>query len=57
MVDEHDVNWGSTFAGWVQQIVEDMASGKGNNAFSMFMHNEWGRCLSDEPAIRLPGRQ
>ena len=57
MVDEHDVNWGSTFAGWVQQIVEDMASGKGNNAFSMFMHNEWRRCLSDEPAIRLPGRQ
>ena len=55
MANEHDQEWGSTFAGWMQQVVDEMAQEGGSNAFSNFVHRETLRCLSDQLALRLPG--
>jgi hypothetical protein len=57
MVNEHEQEWGSTFAGWIQRVLEDMEEQAGSNAFSEFVHDETIRCLSDAPALRLPHRK
>jgi len=54
MVSEHDKEWPVLFAGWVQQVLEDMTHEAGSNAFSCFVHQETLRCLSGEIAIRIP---
>ena len=55
MVDEHDQEWGSTFAGWMQQVLDEMTQEGGSNAFSTFVvHRETHRCFSDQPALRIP---
>ena len=51
MVAEHGANWASTFAGWVQNIL-DATEG---NAFSKFMHDETVRVLHDRKALAVPG--
>ena len=56
MVNEHDQGWGATFAGWMQQVTEEMAQEGGSNAFSRFVHRETLRCLSGEVALRLQCR-
>ena len=53
MSQEHKVDWGGIFAGWVQRIVDDVAEGA-DNAFSLFMRNETRRCLHDTPVFVLP---
>ena len=55
MVSEHDQEWGRTFAGWMQQVLDEMTQEGGSNAFSCFVHRETLRCLSDQVALRLPG--
>ena len=54
MVNEHGEEWGSTFAGWMQQVLDEMTQEGGSNAFSSFVHRETLRCLSDQPALRIP---
>ena len=54
MVNEHDQEWGSTFAGWIQQVLDEMTQEGGSNAFSSFVHRETLRCFSDQPALRIP---
>ena len=54
MVNEHDQEWGSTFAGWMQQVLDEMTQEGGSNAFSTFVHRETLRCFSDQPALRIP---
>ena len=45
---------GSTFAGWIQQVLDEMTQEGGSNAFSSFVHRETLRCFSDQPALRIP---
>ena len=57
MVIEHDGDWPLLFAGYVQQVLDDMAKEAGSNAFSNFVHRETLRCLSDQIALRVPAAQ
>ena len=54
MVSEHDKEWPALFAAWIQQVLEELASEAGSNAFSRFVHSETLRCLSDQASLRLP---
>ena len=54
MVDEYEQECGETFAGWIQQVLEEMVEEGGSNAFSTFVNRETRRCLSDQPALRVP---
>ena len=54
MVAEHDGEWPLIFAGYAQQVLDDMAQEAGSNAFSSFVHRETLRCLSDQIAVRVP---
>ena len=40
MMSEHGEGWPQTFAGWVQQILEDLTTEAGSNAFSTFVQRE-----------------
>ena len=51
MVREHQDNWGSLFAGWVQTVLNDNRS----NAFSLFVYNETCRVFNDTVALHVPG--
>ena len=51
MVDEYKDNWGSTFASWMQRVVDDDRS----NAFSVFVYNETARVLHGTMALYVPG--
>ena len=53
MVLEHDATWGRVFAQWMQAVVQDIQDGR-LNAFSLFMHNETRRCLSEVPVLSIP---
>lgn len=55
MVSEHDQEWPMLFAGWMQQVLDEMAQEAGSNAFSSFVHRETLRCLSAQDALRIPG--
>ena len=57
MVSEHDEGWPLLFAGYVQQVLDDMAKEAGSNAFSSFVHRETLRCLSDQIALRVPAAE
>jgi len=50
MLEELGVDWGGTFAGWMQEVLNDFDAGKGN-AFSEFVHNETRRCFDLVPAL------
>ena len=52
MAGELRQDWGGTFAGWMQKILDEFEGGVGN-AFSAFVHNETARCFADEPALTL----
>ena len=51
MVAVHGTTWAETFAGWVQNILDDTAA----NAFSQCMHDETVRVLSSRKALAVPG--
>ena len=51
MVTEHGANWATTFAGWVQNLLDATPS----NAFSKFMHDETVRVLHASKALAVPG--
>ena len=51
MVAEHGKNWGSKFAGWMQQVLDDERS----NAFSCFVHTETCRVFHGIAALHVPG--
>ena len=55
MVAEHDQEWPLKFAGWVQQVLEEMTEEAGSNAFSCFVQSETLQCVSDQVALRMPG--
>ncbi len=54
MSQEHKDDWGGLFASWMQKVMEDLEAGI-LNAFSVFVHNETRRCLSDVPLLSVPG--
>ena len=54
MATSHAEAWGGLFASWMQQVLDDIHSGV-SNAFSLFVHHEMRRCLSDEPMLAMPG--
>lgn len=54
MCVEHGVNWGNTFSGWIQKVLDDLMDGVGN-AFSVFVHAETMRCFSDTAMLEIPG--
>ena len=51
MVDGYKDNWGSTFAIWMQRVVDDDRS----NAFSVFVYNETARVFHGTMALHVPG--
>jgi hypothetical protein len=55
MLEHYGSEWPNTFAGWVQQVLDELGQEGGSNAFSVFVHNETMRCFCEQPALRLPG--
>jgi hypothetical protein len=51
MVAQHKADWGKTFAGWMQAVLEDERT----NAFSKFMLDETCRVLLCELTLQVPG--
>ena len=45
MAEAHKEAWGTTFAGWIQGVLEKMR--EANNAMSVFVYDETVRCFSD----------
>ena len=54
MVSEHDHEWPNVFVGIIQSVFENLAQEGHNNAFSVFVHGEALRCLSDDGSLRIP---
>ena len=54
MCEVHGADWGGTFAGWMQQLLDDLANGI-SNAFSVFMHDETARNFSELRMLVVPG--
>ena len=52
MAREHDKEWGSTFAGIVQNLLDELATGKAS-AVADFMYNETVRVLSTVPSLQV----
>ena len=52
MLDEWGVNWGGTFASWIQGVLNDIESGA-NNSFSLFVNAETRRVLDNVPALMV----
>ena len=53
MLDAWGVNWGGTFASWIQGVLNDIESGA-NNSFSLFVNAETRRVLDKVPALMVP---
>ena len=53
MSDDHKENWGSTFCGWMQKILNAVHDGQAN-AFSQFVHDETTRNFKYMPMLVLP---
>ena len=53
MCEEHALNWGGVFSGWVQKILDDLADGV-TNAFSTFMHDETVRNFNNTLMLVMP---
>ena len=53
MLVEWGVNWGGTFAFWIQRVLNDIESGA-NNSFSLFVNAETRRVLDKVPALMVP---
>ena len=51
MVSEYGAAWAETFAGWIQEVLDDDRS----NAFSLFVHSETKREFKDLVALHVPG--
>ena len=51
MVKQHGANWGSIFAKWMQNVLDDECS----NAFSTFVYNETCRVFHGTAALHVPG--
>ena len=51
MVKQHGANWASTFAKWMQNILDDECS----NAFSKFVYKETCRVFHGAAALQVPG--
>jgi hypothetical protein len=51
MSGQHPDNWGSTFAGWMQKVVDDLRDNAG--AISQFVATETRRCFADQQALRV----
>ena len=51
MVNEHGAAWAATFAGWIQEVLDDDRS----NAFSLFVNSEKKRVFKDLVALHVPG--
>ena len=51
MVTQHQAQWASIFAGWVQSILDD----RRGNAFSSYVYNETLRVFQNTAAVQLPG--
>ena len=53
MCDEHGADWGGTFSGWMQKILDDLSKGV-SNAFSVFVHDETQRHFAGVPMLTVP---
>ena len=53
MLEEHRDGWPGVFAEWVQRVLKDIVDGTGN-AFSLFVHAETRRCVSEAVALQVP---
>lgn len=54
MLAEHKMEWATTFAAWMQKVLNDM-DGNISNAFSLLVNSETRRCFGDSPALQVPG--
>ena len=54
MLAEHGANWGGTFAGWIQQVLNDIEAGVADSFF-LFVHTETQPCFSHEKSLAVPG--
>ena len=50
MLDNEGAEWGGAFAGWMQRVLNDVATGQ-DTAMSKFVYNETRRCFDDQPAL------
>ena len=53
MCKEHKEQWAFTFAGWLQRVANDAASGN-QSALSQFVHSETVRTLGGQMALVIP---
>ena len=53
MCKEHKEQWPLTFAGWLQRVANDAASGH-RSALSQFVHSETVRTLGGQMALVIP---
>ena len=53
MREEHGVEWGGIFSGWMQQILDEIDDGV-SNAFSVLVHDETCRCFAAVPMLAVP---
>ena len=53
MCKEHKEQWAFTFAGWLQRVADDAASGN-QSALSQFVHSETVRTLGGQMALVIP---
>ena len=53
MCTDHGADWGGTFSGWMQKILDDLGKGV-NNAFSVFVHDETQRHFAGVPMLTVP---
>ena len=51
MVEQHGADWASTFAGWIQNVMDDERS----NAFSAFVCTDTCRVFLGTSALHVPG--
>ena len=55
MCGEHGVEWGGTFSGWMQKILDELSKGR-NNAFSVFVHDDTQQNFASVPMLAVPSR-
>ena len=51
MFDQHGASWGSRFAAWMQNILDDESA----NTFSTFVYKETCRVFNGTAALHVPG--
>ena len=54
MVAQHGVSWESTFAAWMQEVL-DKIQAESSDAMTQFVYNETLRCFSESFALVVPG--